>query len=53
MIDWLTKMRRLVRMDSFKGATALSITFNDGYLSGDNAIAFLSHIAGFMLLFTL
>ena len=38
-------------MDSFKGATTLSITFNDGYISTENAVAFLDYIADFMLVF--
>lgn len=39
----------LIRMDSFKGT--ISITFNDGYISVDNATAFLRYMADYMLVF--
>lgn len=41
----------MVRMDSFKGATALPITFNDAYTSAKTAMAFLGYVADFMLMF--
>lgn len=44
-----TNPGRLVRMDSFKGATALSVTFNDGCMTVDDAVAFLGYVVEFML----
>ncbi|KAI3531129.1 hypothetical protein CSPX01_14346 [Colletotrichum filicis] len=41
----------LVRMDSWKGATGLSICFNDGRLNATLADQFLGYIAEFMLKF--
>jgi len=36
-------------MDSFKGATTLSISYNDGYLSSEIAGNMLQYVAKFML----
>ena len=38
-------------MDSFKGDTALPITFNDAYTSAKTAMAFLGYVADSMLMF--
>ena len=42
-------MTSLVRMDSFRGATALTISFNDGFLDRESAREMLRYVAKFML----
>jgi hypothetical protein len=36
-------------MDSFKGATALTISYNDGFLDRETAREMLRYVAKFML----
>lgn len=48
--DYLLR-HRLIRMESWKGATSLSFCFNDGYFKPEDAARFLKDIAGFMLAF--
>jgi hypothetical protein len=41
----------LIRMDSWKGASALSLCYNDGSYTDKEATTFLEHIASYMLAF--
>lgn len=41
----------LIRMESWKGATVLSVCYNDGCLQAETAREFLGRVAQFMLAF--
>jgi hypothetical protein len=44
-------VNRSIRLDSFRGRSELSLSYNDGQYTDEEAAAFLQDIASFMLQF--